>query len=324
MSNHQTGWIDNPQAVRDYIAARSAAGAPAGVMQARPDLSGHWRRTVESGVFAVLLYQAEESLLGHYLPADFQRRGTCVSRGTYRAIQTGYWDAIVDRRISGKAERIAYEPIYGGARVNIGKGAIGGDGAVGAWAAQWVHDYGVVERGKFGNIDLTKDSEDLAVKWGTRGVGVPNEIIEAAAAHRCDAYNVEDANDLADVTAARYASAICSTHQQADRRDENGECAYKGPTAHCEAIVGVYLRASWDGNPETIYDHTGFVDQQSWGSTPSGPDILRYHGGDAKLREGAYGTPMRSMRARIKTGETWAFRLRDGFTKSKTLAEIVR
>lgn len=320
-----TGWINDPQAVRDYLDARTAAGAPAGIMAARPDLKGFWKRTVESGVFAVLLYQAEESLLGEYLPADFQKRGTCVSRGTYRAIQTGYWDAIADRRITGKAERIAYEPIYGGSRVNIGKGAIRGDGSVGAWAAQWVHDYGVVTRDKFGNIDLTKDSEDLAVKWGSPGVGVPNEIIEAAADHRCDAYHVEDATDLADVTAARYASAICSTHQQSDRRDENGECGYKGPTAHCEAIVGVYLRASWDGSPETIYKHTGFVDQQSWGNIPSGPDVLRFHKGTAKLREGAYGMPMRAMQARIKTGETWSFRLRDGFkSQRQTLSEVVR
>lgn len=322
ITNNPTGWIDNPQAVRDYLAARSAAGAPAGVMQARPDLSGFWRRTVECGIYAVLLYEAEESLLGHYLPADHQRAGTCVGRGSRRAVQTTYWDALSERRMSGSPLEISYEAGYGWARVDKGRGAIRGDGCVGAWYAWALHEIGALPRGVHAGIDLTKDREDLAVSWGNRGV--PEELKQIAAPYKCDAYNVEDASDLADVTAARYASAICSTHQQSDRRDNNGECAYQGPTAHCEAIVGVYLRATWDGNPETIYDHTGFVDQQSWGNTPSGPDILRFHNGDAKLREGAYGTPMKAMRSRIKTGETWAFRLRDGFVKSRTLAEVIR
>lgn len=319
LSNQCAGWIEDRPAVAAYLAARAEAGHTAVVGDARPDLRGYWQRLVEDGIYAVLPFQAEEDLLGHYLPADLQRRGTCVARGTYRAIQTGYWDAVCDRRITGKAERIAYEPIYGGARVNIGRGQLAGDGAVGAWAAQWVHDYGVIARGVHGSIDLTNDREDLAVSWGAPGRGVPRELIAEGQAYRCDAYHVSGAKLLADVTAARYCSAICSTHRQADRRDNNGECAYAGPTAHCEAIVGVYLRPSWDGRPETIYQHTGFVDQQSWGQVPGGPDVLRYYGnGSAKLREGAYGTPLIAVEKRMPTGETWAFRLRDGF-RSRSL-----
>lgn len=313
MSSFPTGWINDHAAVAAYIAERRYAGIPCEIGAARPDLQGFWRKTVESGVFAVLLFQSELDVLGEYLPADYQRRGTCVARGTYRAVQTSYWHAISEARIVALAERVAYEPIYGGSRVNVGGGQLSGDGSIGAWAAKWVHDYGVVERGKFGSVDLTQDQEELACRWGTRGVGVPREIISAAAAHKCDAYNVPSGNALADVTAAGYASAICSSHMQSGTRDQNGECGYAGPTAHCEAIVGVYLRSSWDGNLATIYDHTGFVDQQSWGNTPGGPDVLRFWKGDAKLRQGAYGTPMKALRARLATGETWAFRLRDGW-----------
>lgn len=323
MSEFATGWIDDKPAVQAYIASRAASGDPAALATARPDLKGCWSRLVQSGIFSVLLYEAEMALLGEYLPADYQKRGTCVGRGTYRAVQTGYWDAINERRITGKAERIAYEPIYAGARVNVGRGAVSGDGAVGAWAAQWCHDFGVLPRGTYNGIDLTTDREDLAVSWGTRGRGVPSDLIAVSQAYCCDAYNVADGSDLADVTASRYASAICSTHRQSDRRDQNGECGYAGPTAHCESIVGVYMRPAWDGNPATIYDHTGFVDQQSWGNSPTGPDVLRMHGGTAKLREGAYGTSMQSMRKRIATGETWSFRLRDGF-RASSLAEAVR
>lgn len=322
MTQFATGWISNPQAVAGYIRKRVDAGVPCAIGDARPDLKGFWPRLVQSGIFSVLLYEAEFSVLGEYLPADFQKRGTCVGRGTYRAVQTGYWDAIAERRIHGIAEQIAYEPIYGGSRVNVGGGQLGGDGSVGAWAAEWCHDFGVIPRGVYGEFDLTRDREDLAVKWGQRGVGVPQSLRAASIGHKCDAYHVADAHDLADVTAARYASAICSTHQQSDHRDANGECSYQGSTSHCEAIVGVYLRPSWDGNQATIYDHTGFVDQQSWGATPGGPDILRMHGSTAKLRQGAYGTPMPAMRKRIKTGETWAFQLRDGWV-SESLTEAV-
>lgn len=322
MSQFPTGWIDDPQAVQAYIAERAAAGDSCAIGDARPDLVGYWSRVVQSGVFAVLLFEAEKAVLGEYLPADSQRRGTCVGRGTYRAAQTGYWDAIAERRIVAKAERIAYEPIYGGSRVQIGGGSLSGDGSVGAWAAKWCHQYGIIPRGVYDGIDLTRDREDLAVEWGTRGRGVPRSIAALGNGHECDAYHVTSPTLLADVTAARYASAICSSHQQADVRDSNGECGYKGPTAHCEAIVGVYMRRSWDGNPATIYEHTGFVDQQSWGNIPSGPDTLRFYKGDAKLRQGAYGTPMSAMRKRLPTGETWAFRLRDGWRET-TIKEAV-
>lgn len=317
-----TGWINKPEDVAAYIAERAFAGAPCAIVDARPDLKGFWGRLVQSGIFHVMLFQAEYALLGEYLPADLQHRGTCVGRGTYRAVQTSYWDAIRERRISGKPEKIAYEPIYAGSRVAIGRGQLGNDdGSCGVWAAQWVHDFGVIARGRYSGIDLTRDREDLAVDWGYRQ-GVPDEIKFASASHKCDVYNVSDANDLADVTAARYASAICSSHKQASRRDENGECSYECPTAHCEAIVGVYMRPTWDGRPETIYGHTGFVDQQSWGNVPSGNDVLRVYRDAIKLRQGAYGTTIHDIRQRLPTGETWAFSLRDGF-RGDTLSEMV-
>lgn len=322
LSQQPTGWREDAPAVRAFLAERRHAGNPCEFGSARPDLNGYWKSRVLSGCYAILPYEAERYLLGEYLPADYQRRGTCVGRGSYRAIQTTYWHALWERRASGRAERIAYEPIYAGGRVNIGRGVIRGDGLVGAWAAQYADEIGVVARGIYGGIDLTKDREDLATQWGEPGAGVPSEIIQASATHKCDIYHVQSAEQLADVTAAGFASAICSTHRQADQRDENGECAYAGPTAHCEAIVGVYMRPSWDGRPETIYYHTGFVDQQSWGNTPSGNDALRIYRGEAKLRQGAYGTRMQAIEKRISTGETWAFRLRDGF-RSGSLSETV-
>lgn len=332
MNAFATGWINSPREVGAYLDRRSALGIPASIGAARPDLQGYWRQIVEAGVRCVLLYQAEEEILGDFLPAIYQRRGTCVMQGTSRAIETTLFDQLAERRITGRRVQLASETIYPGGRVNVGRGQLGPshhwgctcrrcpDGLVGAWAAEYVHDFGVIPRGQYGSIDLTQPREDLAIEWAAPGRGVPAELLTASAPYKCDAYHVPTAAALADVTAARYASAICSTHRQSDRRDANGECDYAGTTAHCEAITGVYVRPSWDGNPATVYAHTGFVDQQSWGAIPSGPDVLRYFGGAAKLREGAYGVPMGAMVKRITTGETWALRLRDGF-RAKSLKE---
>lgn len=334
MSAYATGWVNDPLAVQSYLQFRAKSGDTADVMTAKPALDGFWRQIVGSGLRCVLLYQAEEEVLGHFLPAIFQRRGTCVMQGTFRAIETSYFDALAERRITGRRVQVASETIYPGGRVNVGKGQLGPshpwgcncercpDGLVGAWAAKYVHGFGVIPRGVYGSIDLSQPREDLAIAWAAPDRGVPRELLALSQAYRCDAYHVPTAEALADVTAARFASAICSTHQQSDRRDDNGECGYIGSTAHCEAITGVYVRSSWDGNPATLYEHTGFVDQQSWGQIPGGPDVLRYFKGSAKLREGAYGTPLPAMRKRMATGETWAFRMRDGF-RAKSLTESI-
>lgn len=334
MVQESTGWINNPRLVREYLDERQQQGQPARIAAAKPELSGFWRQTVESGIYAVLLYEAEKYLQGQYAPAIYQRRGTCVMQGTFRAIETGYWWAIRKGVIVANSSQIVSETIYAGGRVNVGKGQLGAshhwgcncgrcpDGLVGAWAAKYVHDYGVLARGVYGEYDLTTPREDLAIAWAAPQRGVPSELLTASATHRCDAYHIGDGPELADVIAAGYGAAVCSTHRQADRRDENGECGYAGSTAHCESFTGVYLRPSWDGRPETIYDHTGFVDQQSWGNVPAGPDILRIYRGTAQLRQGAYGTPMRAVRSRLATGETWAFQLRDGF-RASSLQEAV-
>lgn len=334
MTTNFTGWINDPLQVQAYLDERAAQGQPAGIYAAKPDLSGYWAKLVAAGVRAVLLYQAEEEILGDYLPAIFQRRGTCVAQATFRAIETTYFDALAERRISGRRVRVASETIYAGGRVNVGRGQLGPshpwgcncrdcpDGLVGAWAAKYVHDFGVAPRGVYGEIDLSQPREDLAIAWASPTRGVPRELLAASQAYRCDAYHVPTAEALADVLAARYAAAMCSTHEQSGRRDANGECGYFGPVAHCEAITGVYVAVGWDGNPATLYEHTGFVDQQSWGNVPIGPDVLRYYGGSAKLREGAYGTRLPAVRKRMATGETWAFRLRDGF-RASSVSEMV-
>src|SRR5437763_1529398 len=65
---------------------------------------------------------------------------------------------------------LAQEVIYGGSRVEVGGGRLRGDGSVGAWAAKFVHDYGVVPRGVHGRYDLSRYDERRCREYGARGV----------------------------------------------------------------------------------------------------------------------------------------------------------
>lgn len=71
----------------------------------------------------------------------------------------------------------AIEPIYYGARVVIGKNRLRGDGAVSAYAAQYVNQYGTLVKKKYGNIDLTEYSPERCRKWGSNS-GFPKTLEE--------------------------------------------------------------------------------------------------------------------------------------------------
>jgi hypothetical protein len=71
---------------------------------------------------------------------------------------------------------------------------------------------------------------------------------------------------------------------------------------------------SWNGDLHSLYEHTGVVNQQSWGDYPSGPDVLRYRGGEARLRQGAFGLAAAEARAMFQSsGDVWAFQMEQHF-----------
>ena len=71
--------------------------------------------------------------------------------------------------------------IYGGCRVEVGGGRVRGDGSVGAWAAKFVREYGVVPRGVHGSHDLTGYDERRCREFGGRGV--PDDLEAVAREH---------------------------------------------------------------------------------------------------------------------------------------------
>jgi hypothetical protein len=309
------GWIDDPKSVAAACQRLAARGHPVTFAAAQPQLVGHWPTLVERGIYAVLAYSCEKAVLGEFQPANTQRRGTCVGQGTERALR----DAIlfdIDRGAEiAQPARIAFELIYAGARTTIRHGQLGGgDGAIVADAAQFVHDYGTIPRGVYGAYDLTQPREDLAVAWGAPRATVPTALLAAASSHKVRAYHCAEFERACDCLAAGYCLSIGCNRIHSEHRDADGFCQYASAGGHCTDLCGVFVMKSWTGDPNTLYDHTGLVNQQSWGEYPTGNPILRYYGGDAPLRQGAFGLAASEVRAMFRSsGDVWAFQMEEHY-----------
>ncbi len=291
------GWHRDDDAVAAFCATLDASGTPNSFGAGKPDLQGHWKRTVASGLYHVLAQTFERKVFGTWKDPDSQRRGTCVSRGTYRMAQDSLCYELANNLTVGRKATLCFEPIYGGSRVTIGRGQLGNsDGSVGAWAAEFLWKYGVIERGIYGGVDLRAANEQLAVLWGNPHAGPPAEILAASKLHPFAVHRVYNTDELADAISCGYFGAYCSNLIWGDR-DANGMSRPESRGGHCEEICGVFLTPS---------KHTAFQRQQSWGLLPNGPDTLQTASGPIKLRPGSYGAYAGDMQRGLdEGGECW-------------------
>ncbi len=293
--DHLCGAIIDPAETAAVCEALAAHG-PVSFGDARPDLKGFGAGK------CVLLQDAERELFGHNLPSWSQQRGTCVSQGTGRALQDALYFALssVGGNI-GKPVQLCFETIYGGSRVQVGKGKLGsGDGSIGAWAAQFVHDFGLLARGKYGSIDLSSAREDLAVQWGMPRAGVPQLLITASTAYKSRAcMKCETVEDCRDASAAGYGLARCASKATSGTRDANGILRPKDSGGHCQELAGVF---------EDLRGNLMFVEQQSWGAQgPQGGGTWKLKDGREVIpREGACAIYADDVQGYLKTGEVWA------------------
>ena len=155
------GWINDPEAVGEVA-----------MMQPMPIFG----MTPAGGVAEsqlpdeVFLWKNYENKTGKKWPSLSQGSiGSCVGFGTACAIE-----ATLAAQINS-VPNLVQEQIYGGSRVEIGKGRIkNGDGSVGAWAAECARQYGVIKRGIHGKYDLTDYSVKLCKEWGN--TGIPDDL----------------------------------------------------------------------------------------------------------------------------------------------------
>jgi hypothetical protein len=257
------GWVPNPAESEAFIAS-----LPRPVFaQAAPSLVG----TGEGA--NVFLWECERKVIGRVLPAWSQVIGSCVSMGWGRFAQDMILANIAIRNApeEWRAE-VATEPIYAGSRVEIGRGELGNqDGSLGAWAAKWVKEYGILFRMQYGSIDLRVLNENLAKSWGARGKGVPDEL-EPIARQRpiVEVTLVQNYQSVRDAGANGYDTPICSMQGFTTVRDSNGFCKPTGTWAHCMVGRGCCVVK---GNRPAI------PIQQSWGESPTGPNRVTLESG---------------------------------------------
>lgn len=243
------GWVNDPEAVRLTF---EALGQP------RFESTEAYRSSFSPSEEDVYLWEACRKVRGELLPARNQGSvGSCVAFGTASAIE--HLQCVQMALGSGDDYRdLVQEVIYGGSRVEIGGGRLRGDGSIGAWAARFVSEYGVLARGRYGSWDLSHYSESRCREFG-RG-GVPDELEPWVKRHPVRSVAlVRSWDECRAAIRNGYPIAVCSNQGFRMQRDAQGFCPPAGVWYHCLAIVGIrggsrpgaFLLNSWGANAHT-------------------------------------------------------------------------
>lgn len=285
-------WVEDPEEVKRIAAtlAQPVFGAtPAGqVAEALPD--------------EVFLWDGYRKLFDgrNPPPQDQNPVGSCVSFGAARAFERSLSSQILQGD-GFEFRHVVEEMIYGGSRVEIGGGRIRGDGSVGAWAAKFLTQFGVVPRGVYDRHDLTKYDPNRCRAWGR--TGVPDELEPEAKRYPAgDCSQVMNAEQAKKALAQGYGIFICSSQGFTRQRDGNGVSRPQGRWMHCMACDGYKVEGG------RLYFHI----ENSWG-----PD---YHVGPV-----GWGNPSTAgfwaagdvVDRMLQQGDSWAVSAVKGFPSRK-------
>lgn len=286
MSARQFGWVDDPLAVAAVTATLETplfGATPAGTdLAPLPD--------------TVCLWQACRKVLGDLIPPRDQGEvGSCVAFGTVAAIEHTLCAEIAAGDLDGFRD-LATEIVYAGSRVEVGGGRLRGDGSIGAWAAEFVRRWGVLDRSVHGKLDLSVYSARLCRQLGA--TGVPNDLEPACREHPVEGIARVDSFDAAcRALASGYAVAVCSSQGFTLKRDRDGFCSPRGVWHHCLGLVG-YTRVGRAG---------GFL-LNSWGARAhTGP------GGLGDPSPAGFWAEAAVIDRMLRQGDSWAFSRVKGF-----------
>jgi hypothetical protein len=211
----------------------------------------------------VCLWDAETKIRGRIMPSWNQGQvGTCVSFGWARGCNDLIRQMEALGIIEAVAEDVATEPIYGGSRVEVGGGRIGGDGSVGAWAAKWVRDWGILMRKSFGSYDLSKYSESVSRSWGKSGCPDPLEPIAKNFPVKAVTM-IASADEGWNCIGSGYPVPVCSNQGFTSSYSE-GFCDPKGSWGHCMCFRGRVMAKRKSATKKAL------ICQNSWGDYISG------------------------------------------------------
>lgn len=225
-----TGWVPRPA---------DSARAAARIRNLLPSLA----RDGEGRGRTVCLHTIWQRAADRAFPVWTQGIGDCVGQGWALALTVLLGVRAARRRQDDLPTLdVASEPIYAGSRVEIGQRQVGrDDGSVGAWAARWVVEYGVLYRLPYHGqgVDLSTYSPRLARQWGWDGVPDPLEPIARqrpiGTAQLVTSY--EQARDW--IATTQGPVVACSDQGFDDRRDAQGFAKPQGTWNHCMCFVAV-------------------------------------------------------------------------------------
>jgi hypothetical protein len=227
-----------------------------------PKLRGKW-----DGKTSISHHRAVEKVLGKFMPAHNQPKGTCGGRAGSRALEILQCILIAMGK-RAKFKYVSHAWAYFLARREFNMLG-GGDGVADGSIPPVLAKYGAIHRDECPDKSMAgAGSDDLAAKWGGGGLrGDELKEYEALAGDNIATVTakIRSAEELADAIAAGGV-AICSDDQgYSMTRDAEGICKPQGTWYHYHVRSGVRVTPS--GRKAFDYD-------QSWGdTTPSGPPL---------------------------------------------------
>lgn len=280
------GYVYDPDKIAAAKERMASAGFATSFEADRPQLKGYWDARKSCGVTMVLAQVDELKATGVNRPSNEQRRGTCVGQGSGRSIVDKLNSMIAGKSIICDPTDIAAEVMYGYQRKKRWNqthpwGCRCGncpDGLTGQDAAEHFSMQGVVPRGIYGGVDLSKPNEQLAITWNN--IGVPSNLLEVASNHKIICHASQTWDEYADAVAAKHWGWVCLPGIfQAQSVDEFGCCRRDGNGGHCTECCGIVVLPNGE---------TAFIMQQSWGNAIKYPRTIQTASGPLELRQGSY------------------------------------
>jgi hypothetical protein len=185
-------------------------------------------------------HRGEISNLQRMLPPHTQATKDCTSHAWAVALQ----DWLLCSFGSWYGE-VATEALYGGSRIQIGKGRLKQPGSCCAWVAAFIVQYGLLARGNYGNYSLASYNPELAAAFGASGV--PEELLPLFKKPPVELSLREDRVRVAKLTSGKdawdavqyYSPVVFATKQGFQMvRGDNGICAPEGVWNHSMVVRG--------------------------------------------------------------------------------------
>lgn len=224
-----------------------------------PHIQGLW-----DGKTTICCHDAARKVLGDYMPAQMQPKGTCGGRTGKQAGQLLQTILIAAGR-QAKYYKVSHAWLYALARMEYGMLG-GGDGVPDGSIPPIMAKYGLLHFDEAGEVsDYGSGSDDLAAKWGGRS-GPPKAMFQLAEDNKVEAnlVKVRSLKEYADGIAAGGVGLVSSMRGFDMERDADGCCDARGSWAHYMTTSGIMV----------VRGRTKVPIDQSWGrNTPSGPRL---------------------------------------------------